>query len=95
LGATTLVRIASGFGARELAKLVPVYGQTAGAAAAAIMSFATTYALGKAACYFLSRRTIGASDPDGVAQAYKDALKSALCLARERGFTNPQPRKAE
>ena len=95
LGATTLVRIASGFGARELAKLVPVYGQTAGAAAAAIMSFATTYALGKAACYFLSRRKIGASDPDGVAQAYKDALKSALRLARERGFTDPQPRKAE
>jgi uncharacterized protein (DUF697 family) len=95
LGATTLVRIASGFGARELAKLVPLYGQTAGAAAAAIMSFATTYALGKAACYYLGRRKVGASDPDGVAQAYKDALKSALRLARERDFANPQHRKAE
>jgi uncharacterized protein (DUF697 family) len=93
LGATTLLRVASGFGARELAKLVPVYGQTAGATAAAGMSFATTYALGKAACYFLARRKAGASDPAGVAQAYKDALGSALRLARERGISDPQNRK--
>jgi len=93
LGATTLIRVASGFGARELAKLVPIYGQTAGAAAAAGMSFATTYALGKAACYFLRRRKAGASDPAGVAQAYKDALGSALRLARERGISDPQNRK--
>jgi uncharacterized protein (DUF697 family) len=95
LGATTLLRVASGFGARELAKLVPLYGQTAGAAAAAVMSFATTYALGKAACYFLRYRRAGASDPGGVAQAYKDALGSALRLARERGFADPQLRKAQ
>ncbi len=93
LGATTLLRVASGFGARELAKLVPIYGQTAGAAAAAGMSFATTYALGKAACYFLKRRKAGATDPAGVAQAYKDALGSALKLARERGISEPQNRK--
>ena len=34
---------------RQLVKLIPVYGQTAGAAAAAAASFAATYALGKAA----------------------------------------------
>ena len=94
LGATTLLRVASGFGARELAKLVPVYGQTAGAAAAAGMSFATTYALGKAACYFLKRRKAGASDPAGVAQTYKGALGAALRLARERGISKPQVRKS-
>ncbi len=88
LGATTLLRVASGFGARELAKLVPLYGQTAGAAAAAVMSFATTYALGKAACHFLGRRRAGASDPAGVAQAYKEALGAALRLARERGLAD-------
>jgi len=93
LGATTLLRVASGFGARELAKLVPVYGQTAGAAAAAVMSFATTYALGKAACYFLGRRKSGVSDPAGVAQAYKDALGAALRLARERGFADAKREK--
>ncbi len=95
LGASTLIRIGSGFGARQLAKLVPVYGQTAGAAAAAVMSFATTYALGKAACYFLGRRKSGASDSAGVAQTYKDALSTALRLARERGFTNPNTREGE
>lgn len=89
LGASTLIRVASGFGARQLVKLVPLYGQTAGAAAAAVMSFATTYALGKAACYFLVRRNVGASDPAGVAQTYKDALSSALRLARERGLSQP------
>ena len=89
LGASTLIRVASGFGVRQLAKLVPLYGQTVGATAAAVMSFATTYALGKAACYFLARHTVGTSDPAGVAQAYKDALGQALRLARERGFNQP------
>jgi len=87
LGASTLVRIAGGFGARELAKLIPLYGQTAGAAAAAAMSFATTYALGKAACYFLKRRRAGQSDPEGVAATYREALTAAIRLARERGLT--------
>ncbi len=95
LGASTLIQIGSGFGARQLAKLVPLYGQTAGAAAAAVMSFATTYALGKAACYFLGRRKSGASDPTGVAQTYKDALSTALRLARERGITNTSSRNDE
>ena len=92
LGASTLIQIGSGFGARQLAKLVPLYGQTAGAAAAAVMSFATTYALGKAACYFLGRRKSGVSDPTGVAQTYKDALSTALRLARERGIANKSSR---
>jgi uncharacterized protein (DUF697 family) len=95
LGASTLLRIASGFGARELAKLVPIYGQTAGAAAAAGMSFATTYAVGKAACYFLERRKAGTQDPSGVAETYRDALRSALKLARERGLDDPKLRKAQ
>ncbi len=92
LGASTLIRFGSGFGARQLVKLVPLYGQTAGAAAAAVMSFATTYALAKAACYFLARRKLGASDPAGVAQTYKDALSAALRLARERGFDKADSR---
>lgn len=95
LGATTLLRVAGGFGARELAKLVPLYGQTAGAAAAAVMSFATTYALGKAACYFLERRKAGTSDPAGVAQTYKTALAAALRLARERDLSKSSQRNTE
>lgn len=90
LGAGVLARLLATFGIREAAKLIPVYGQTAGAAAAAVASFSTTYALGKAAGYFLERRRRGeASDPAGVAATYKQALAAALALARERGVGKP------
>lgn len=82
LGAGTLARVASGFGLRQLAKLIPVYGQTAGAAAAATASFATTYAMGKAAAYFLRRRRAGERGEE-VQAVYRGALKRALRLASE------------
>ncbi len=78
LGVGAVSRLAAGFGFRELAKLIPVYGQTAGAAAAAAMSFATTFAIGKAACYFLAIHRAGGSDPKGVSKAYADALAQAF-----------------
>jgi uncharacterized protein (DUF697 family) len=84
LGAGTLTRYLAGFGVRELAKLIPGYGQTAGAAAAAVTSFATTYALGKAAGVFLARRRAGESDPKAVADAYAAALSEAFTLAKSR-----------
>ncbi len=83
LGAGTLVRTASSFGARQLVKLIPIYGQTAGAAAAAAASFAATYALGKAAIYFLQRRREG-RDAEEVASVYRDALGKAFGLAQVR-----------
>ena len=69
LGTGVVVRTLTSFGARQLAKLIPVYGQTAGAAAAAAMSFATTYALGKAAVYYLGRKRLGLADTGDVADA--------------------------
>jgi uncharacterized protein (DUF697 family) len=84
LGTGTALRALSGFGIREIAKLIPVYGQTAGAAAAAAASFAMTYALGKAAGYFLARRRRGPVAPGDVAAAYRAALDEAFRLARER-----------
>ncbi|WP_172328204.1 YcjF family protein [Mangrovicoccus sp. HB161399] len=68
-------RFAANFGLRELAKLVPVYGQTAGAAAAGAISFATTYALGRAAAYFLYR-TANGSPPgeEELRQVYRRAF---------------------
>ena len=78
LGIGAVSRLAAGFGFRELAKLIPVYGQTAGAAAAAAMSFATTFAIGKAACYFLAIHRAGGSDPKGVSKVYADALAQAF-----------------
>ena len=82
LGIGAVSRLAAGFGLRELAKLIPVYGQTAGAAAAAATSFATTFAIGKAACYFLSQHRAGTTDPKGVSQAYSDALSQAFRFRR-------------
>ena len=83
LGTGVLVRAASTFGVRQLIKLIPVYGQTAGAAAAAAASFAATYAMGKAASYFLVRRQQGRQTED-VASVYRQALRQAFHLAKER-----------
>ncbi len=82
LGIGAVSRLVAGFGLRELAKLIPVYGQTAGAAAAAATSFATTFAIGKAACYFLSQHRLGATDAQGVSKAYSAALSEAFRLRR-------------
>jgi uncharacterized protein (DUF697 family)/predicted GTPase len=83
LGAGTLVRTASSFGVRQLVKLIPVYGQTAGAAAAAAASFAATYAMGKAAAYFLTQRRRGRSAEE-VAAVYRAALQQAFTLSKVR-----------
>lgn len=83
LGTGTLVRTASTFGIRQLVKLIPVYGQTVGATAAALASFAATYAMGKAATYFLTRRHKGVRAEE-VAAVYRDTLQKAFRLAEER-----------
>jgi uncharacterized protein (DUF697 family) len=85
LGAGTLIRTGSSFGIRQLVKLIPVYGQTAGAAAAAAASFATTYAMGKAAAYFLFRRRQG-EHVDEVVSVYRVALRQAFGLAKARNL---------
>ena len=92
LGASILTRFAAGFGIRQIVKLAPIYGQTVGSTAAAAASFATTYALGRAALVFLARRAHGESDPEAVARTYREALEQAFRLARERGTaTAPAP----
>lgn len=83
LGTGTVVSTLGGFGLRQLAKLIPVYGQTVGAAAASAASFAATYALGKAAVYYLSRRHLGGAAAQGVTATYKHAFATAFSMARE------------
>jgi len=56
LGTTFLYRYAVSLMSRQAAKLIPVYGQSAGAAAAATISFASTYALGRVACLYFHRK---------------------------------------
>jgi uncharacterized protein (DUF697 family) len=86
LGTGTLLRTASTFGIRQLVKLVPVYGQTIGAATAAAASFAATYAIGKAASYYLARRRRGAAAED-VAAIYRKALRDAFGMAQQQRET--------
>ena len=83
LGTGVAARTLVGFGIRQMAKLIPVYGQTVAAAASAASSYAVTYAIGKAAIYFLRRRQRGLKS-DGTARAYQQALKDALRMAKDR-----------
>lgn len=85
LGTGTALRIGASFTARQLTKLIPVYGQLAGAAAAGAASATITYALGRAACYYLEQVRLGRRDPAGVAGAYRGALKDAYAKFHRRG----------
>lgn len=86
LGVGIVARLLAGFGIRQVVKLIPVYGQTAGAAAAAASSFATTYALGQAAIAFLAGGRAGKVDADAVTRAYREALTKAFDIERHKGM---------
>lgn len=83
LGTAALAKYGLSFGLRQLVKLVPVYGQTAGAATAAAASFAFTYALGLAARVYLKARRAGEQASDAaVKEAYARGLREALAIFR-------------
>lgn len=78
LGVGAAARYGASYAIRQLTKLIPVYGQTAGAAAAGAVSFTATYALGRAAAFYLHRKQQGlAVDPDELRALYTDALRRA------------------
>lgn len=67
---------------RNLVKLVPVWGQTAGAVWGATSSAAMTFALGKAAGYYLARKRKGlAVDDQKLRQVFTDALRKGREVA--------------
>ncbi|TXH70488.1 MAG: kinase [Thiothrix sp.] len=75
LGTSFGIKYATNLGLRQLAKLIPVYGQTIGAATAASLSFATTYALGRAASKYLYHKTQGEQlDEIELQDLYQQAL---------------------
>jgi len=75
MGSGFLYRYALSLGGRQLSKFIPVYGQSAGAAAAAAMSFASTYAIGRAACLYFYRKQHQLSiDTESLQQTFKQAL---------------------
>ena len=77
---------------RGLVKLVPALGQTLGALWGATASGATTYALGKAACYYFGTRRLGQTiDAATLRQVYTQALASGaqLLTADDTGPSRP------
>ncbi|MCC5979598.1 MAG: 50S ribosome-binding GTPase [Salinarimonas sp.] len=83
LGSGALLRFAGSHAARQAAKLVPVVGQTLGAASAAAISFATTFALGRAAAYWLDRESRGESaSADDLRRLYEEAFARARDVPR-------------
>lgn len=76
LGSSFLYRYGLSFLGRQLGKFIPVYGQTTGAAAAAGISFASTYGLGRAACLYLYRKTCGLDvDRATLQEAFRQAFE--------------------
>ncbi len=70
---------------RSLVKLIPVWGQSAGAVLGATASGAITFALGKAACVYLGRKQEGrVVDTTVLRQAYRDGLNQGRQLVRRQ-----------
>jgi uncharacterized protein (DUF697 family) len=83
LGSGFAFQYASKLGIRQLVKLIPAYGQTIGSASAAVISFASTYAIGRAACKYMYHKSKGetVSNQD-MQDVYKDALANIKEVAK-------------
>jgi uncharacterized protein (DUF697 family) len=78
LGAGFGVQYLSKLGIRQLTKLIPVYGQTVGSAAAVVVSFCSTYAIGRAACKYLYHQSNGeAVSEQELKRLYQQAFNEA------------------
>lgn len=85
LGAGIAVGLGVRMAGRSLAKLIPGWGQTAGAVWAAGANGATTYALGKAACLYLQRRREGEDvDAEALRRTFREALKQGRRVLTEQ-----------
>ncbi len=85
LGAGFLVAYGGRSLGRSLAKLVPVWGQTAGIAWGAAAGGAITFGLGKAACHYLARKRAGqAVSAEQLREVYREALHEGRALVREQ-----------
>ncbi|RKF20054.1 kinase [Alginatibacterium sediminis] len=57
IGGSFALQYSSKHGLRQLMKIIPGYGQTVGAVAASTLSFASSYALARAACYYFYNKS--------------------------------------
>jgi len=70
--------------ARQLAKLMPGFGQLAGGAFAVSVSYASTYALGRAACsYLYHKKTATEIDDRALQSVYEDAMQQGRQAGKE------------
>ncbi len=83
LGTGFAVKYSAKFAIREAVKFIPVYGQTVGAGTAAVISSASTYALGRVACKYLYHKSKGETVSKSELQnLYKDALRKGKEVAK-------------
>ncbi|MGF1703538.1 GTP-binding DUF697 domain-containing protein [Photobacterium makurazakiensis] len=88
LGGSFAVKYLTKLGARQIAKFIPVYGQTIGSAVAAAISFGVTYAIGRAACMYLYHISKGEPvSSDEIKAVFETALKQAK-ESRDKHETN-------
>ena len=84
LGAGIGVRYSMKFGTRQVVKFLPAWGQTLGAASAAVMSFCTTYAIGRVACKFMYHKNHEEDVSDEELRVlFHSAFDSVKTLARQ------------
>lgn len=84
LGTGIGVAYAARSAGRAVVKLIPVWGQTAGAVWGATASGATTYALGKAAGFHFNRRRRGLpADAEGLRRTFAEGFDSGATLLKD------------
>jgi len=77
LGTGFGIQYATKLGLRQLVKLIPIYGQTIGAASTAVISFCTTYAIARVACKYMYHKSNGESvSKKELKETYRSAFSS-------------------
>ncbi|WP_339842495.1 GTPase [uncultured Halopseudomonas sp.] len=83
------VQYASRLGLQQLVKLIPVYGQTIGAASAAVTSYGVTYALGRVGCIYFFNKACGKStSPEELKATYRQAFEHIMPVAKDEAENN-------
>lgn len=84
LGSSFAVRYAVNLLGRQLVKIIPAYGQIVGAAVSVSVSYAGTYALGRAACKYLYHKKTGIPvTEDDLQSVYTDAMAEGKQASEE------------
>jgi uncharacterized protein (DUF697 family) len=82
LGASFVVQYGVRLGLRQLIKFIPVYGQTIGSATAAVVSFCSTFAIGRVACKYMYHKSKGESvSNEELMDMYRSAFDSVKEVA--------------